>query len=299
MTLASSSVAPLLLRRVLRPSAASSLVSSSLYHVPSSIDSNSALPTTAHAFYRGKSSSFLSSTIASPPSFQFSHHSTSSPQLQQQRRSFSSTALDTSDVGLTDDQREIQSMCLRYAADVLGPRMQEWDRNETFPVEELRELAQLGFGAIYAGEKYGGSGLNREDAAIIFEALSRGCVSTTAYLSIHNMVAWMIDTFGNEEQRQEFVPDLASMQNLASYCLTEPGSGSDAAAMRTRAVRTGDEYVLNGSKAFISGAGDTDIYLIMARTGDQGPKGVSAFSESHTHTHTHTKGGGGGGGGGG
>lgn len=157
------------------------------------------------------------------------------------------------------------------------PRASEWDSKEIFPVDELRQLAGLGFGGIYAREEHGGSGLSRVDAAIIFEALSRGCTSTTAYLSIHNMVAWMIDTFGTSEQRARWVPELTSMAKLGSYCLTEPTCGSDAAALRTRAVLSGGDYVLDGEKAFISGAGETDVYIVMARTGDAGAKGISCF----------------------
>lgn len=168
-------------------------------------------------------------------------------------------------------------MCRTFAAKELSPNMQLWDKDETFPVETLKQLAGMGLGAIYTREDVGGTGLSREDASIIFEALSEGCVATTAYLSIHNMVAWMLDTFGSDEQRKRLVPSLATMDRFASYCLTEPNSGSDSSSLSTKAVKKGDTYVLNGSKAFISGAGHSDVYLIMARTGDQGPKGVSCF----------------------
>ncbi|MEQ2238430.1 Isobutyryl-CoA dehydrogenase, mitochondrial [Ilyodon furcidens] len=141
----------------------------------------------------------------------------------------------------------------------------------------MRKAAQLGFGGIYVRPEVGGSGLSRLDTSIIFEALSTGCVSTTAYISIHNMCAWMIDTFGNDEQRKRFCPDLCSMEKFASYCLTEPGSGSDAASLLTSAQRKGDHYILNGSKAFISGGGDTDVYVVMCRTGSKGPKGISCL----------------------
>lgn len=155
--------------------------------------------------------------------------------------------------------------------------MQEWDEKEIFPIPSLKKAAALGFGAIYCQGEHGGTGLSREDASIIFEALSEGCVSTTAYLSIHNMVAWMIDTFGSTTQKEKYITPLASMDLLGSYCLTEPNSGSDSSSLRTKAEKKGDEYILNGSKAFISGAGSTDLYLIMARTGQQGPKGISCF----------------------
>ncbi|XP_075029086.1 vacuolar protein sorting-associated protein 26B isoform X2 [Calonectris borealis] len=148
---------------------------------------------------------------------------------------------------------------------------------EIFPVETMRKAAQLGFGGIYVKPDVGGSGLSRLDTSIIFEALSTGCTSTTAYMSIHNMCVWMIDTFGNEEQRRRFCPSLCSMEKFASYCLTEPGSGSDAASLLTSAQRKGDTYVLNGSKAFISGGGDTDVYVVMCRTGGPGPKGISCL----------------------
>jgi alkylation response protein AidB-like acyl-CoA dehydrogenase len=153
----------------------------------------------------------------------------------------------------------------------------KWDEEKIFPTDVLRELAQLGFAGVYVGEEYGGSGLSRLEAALVFEALSAGCTSTAAYLTIHNMASWMIDSFGNENQRAKFLPPLMRMDMMASYCLTEPGSGSDAAAMRSRAQRDGDHYVLNGSKAFISGAGYSDLYVAMVRTGDAGAGGVSCF----------------------
>uniref|UniRef100_A0A8C6ZJC2 Isobutyryl-CoA dehydrogenase, mitochondrial n=1 Tax=Nothoprocta perdicaria TaxID=30464 RepID=A0A8C6ZJC2_NOTPE len=177
--------------------------------------------------------------------------------------------------GLTEEQKEFQKVAFDFAAKELAPHMAEWDEKEIFPVEAMRKAAQLGFGGIYVKPDVGGSGLSRLDTSIIFEALSTGCASTTAYLSIHNMCAWMIDTFGNEEQRQKFCPSLCSMEKLASYCLTEPGSGSDAASLLTTAKRKGDTYVLNGSKAFISGGGDTDVYVVMCRTGGPGPRGIS------------------------
>ncbi|PWA22070.1 hypothetical protein CCH79_00010336 [Gambusia affinis] len=179
--------------------------------------------------------------------------------------------------GLTDEQKEFQKVAFDFAANEMAPHMAEWDQKEVFPVETMRKAAQLGFGGIYTRPEVGGSGLSRLDTSIIFEALSTGCVSTTAYISIHNMCAWMIDTFGNDQQRERFCPDLCSMEKFASYCLTEPGSGSDAASLLTSAQRKGDHYVLNGSKAFISGGGDTDVYVVMCRTGGKGPKGISCL----------------------
>lgn len=179
--------------------------------------------------------------------------------------------------GLTDEQKEFQKVAFDFAANEMAPHMAEWDQKEIFPVETMRKAAQLGFGGIYVQPDVGGSGLSRLDTSIIFEALSTGCVSTTAYISIHNMCAWMIDSYGNKEQREKFCPDLCSMEKFASYCLTEPGSGSDAASLLTSAQRKGDHYILNGSKAFISGGGDTDVYVVMCRTGGKGPKGISCL----------------------
>ncbi|MCJ8739960.1 hypothetical protein PDJAM_G00053360 [Pangasius djambal] len=182
-----------------------------------------------------------------------------------------------SSVGLTDEQKEFQKVAFDFAANEMAPHMAQWDEKEIFPVETMRKAAQLGFGGIYVQPDVGGSGLSRLDTSIIFEALSTGCASTTAYISIHNMCAWMIDTFGNDEQREKYCPDLCSMEKFASYCLTEPGSGSDAASLLTSAKLQGDHYVLNGSKAFISGGGDTDVYVVMCRTGGKGPKGISCL----------------------
>ncbi len=178
---------------------------------------------------------------------------------------------------LDEQQRAIQDMAAQFAADKLGPHAAEWDRTSHFPVDVMREAAGLGFAGIYVREDVGGSALTRLDAALIFEALSRGCTSTASFISIHNMASWMIDTYGTEEQRQKYLPDLTSMKKIASYCLTEPGSGSDAASLRTKAVTEGDEYVLNGGKAFISGAGVSDIYVCMVRTGGEGAKGISCL----------------------
>ncbi len=178
---------------------------------------------------------------------------------------------------LTDDQRAIWETARRFADEALAPNAARWDEEKHFPVTELRAAAALGFAAIYVKEDVGGSALSRLDAALIFEALSMGCTATAAFLSIHNMASWMIDRFGNEEQRQEWLPRLTTMELIASYCLTEPGSGSDAAALKTRAARDGDHYVLNGSKAFISGAPVSDVYLTMVRTGEDGSKGISCL----------------------
>jgi alkylation response protein AidB-like acyl-CoA dehydrogenase len=178
---------------------------------------------------------------------------------------------------LTEEQRAIQDMALDFAMAEMAPHAMRWDAEKIFPTDVLRELAKLGFAGVYVREEYGGSGLSRLEAALVFEALSAGCTSTAAFLTIHNMASWMIDSFGNESQRAKFVPPLMQMDLMASYCLTEPGSGSDAAAMRSRAQRDGDHYVLNGSKAFISGAGYSDLYVAMVRTGDECAGGVSCF----------------------
>ena len=178
---------------------------------------------------------------------------------------------------LNEEQVMIQDMAKRFAGDRLAPFTSEWDAESHFPVETIKATAELGFAGIYVGEDVGGSALGRLDAALIFEQLSYGDVSSAAFISIHNMASWMIDRFGNDEQRKTWLPKLTSMELVASYCLTEPGSGSDAAAMKTTAVRDGDEYVLNGSKQFISGAGVNDVYVLMAKTSDDGARGVSAF----------------------
>jgi len=182
------------------------------------------------------------------------------------------------DFDLTEDQRAFQATARQFARERMAPSAREWDENEIFPVTELREAAALGFGGIYVKDDVGGSALSRLDATIIFEELAQGCTSTAAYISIHNMVGWMIDAFGNEAQREKFLPRLCTMEHFASYCLTEPDAGSDAASLKTRAVRDGDAYVLNGSKAFISGGGRSDLYLCMARTGGPGPKGISCIA---------------------
>jgi alkylation response protein AidB-like acyl-CoA dehydrogenase len=181
------------------------------------------------------------------------------------------------DFMLSDDQRAFQVTARQFARDEMMPFARDWDENEIFPVDTLRQAAALGFGGIYVKEDVGGSGLSRLDATIIFEELAQGCTSTAAYISIHNMAAWMIDAFGSDEQRRKFLPKLCSMEHFASYCLTEPGAGSDAANLSTRAQREGDHFVINGAKAFISGGGISDIYVCMVRTGDAGPKGISCL----------------------
>ncbi len=179
---------------------------------------------------------------------------------------------------LTEDQRLIQDTARQFAFDRLRPNAAKWDRGHIFPRETIREAAALGFAGIYVQEDVGGSALGRLDAALVFEQLARGCVATSAFISIHNMASWMVDRFGNEEQRQRWLPKLTAMDLMASYCLTEPGSGSDAAALRTTARKDGNShYVLNGTKAFISGAPENDIYVCMVRTGEAGAKGISTF----------------------
>jgi alkylation response protein AidB-like acyl-CoA dehydrogenase len=178
---------------------------------------------------------------------------------------------------LTEEQRAIQETARAFAEREFRPNAARWDEECIFPVDALRAAAALGFAGIYVGEEVGGSGLGRLEAALIFEELAAGCVSTAAYLSIHNMVAWMIDRFGNEAQRRRFLPKLISMEHFASYCLTEPGAGSDAAALKARARRDGDHYVIDGAKAFISGGGSSDVYVAMLRTGGEGPKGISTI----------------------
>ncbi|HXQ46937.1 MAG TPA: acyl-CoA dehydrogenase family protein [Caulobacteraceae bacterium] len=181
------------------------------------------------------------------------------------------------DFALSDDQRAIEDAARTFAAAEFAPHSAEWDEAEVFPVDAMRAAAALGFAAIVIDPEMGGAGLGRLDAAIIFEALAHGDVSTAAFLSIHNMASWMIDRFGEAPLRRRYLPRLATMQLIASYCLTEPGSGSDAAALRTTARRDGDDYVLSGAKAFISGAGVSDLYVVMVRTGEDGPRGVSAL----------------------
>lgn len=182
------------------------------------------------------------------------------------------------DFSLSDDQKAFQEAARAFADGEMAPHAEDWDRACNFPVETLRAAAELGFGGIYVRDDVGGSGLGRLDAAVIFEELAKGCTSTAAYISIHNMAAWMIDRFGSDAVRQQFLPRLTTMEHFASYCLTEPGSGSDAASLSTKAVRDGDHYILNGQKAFISGGGAADVYVCMVRTGDAGPRGISCIA---------------------
>jgi alkylation response protein AidB-like acyl-CoA dehydrogenase len=181
------------------------------------------------------------------------------------------------DFEFSDEQRAFAETAQAFAREEWLPQAPGWDERGEFPVAALRRAAELGFAGIYVGEEFGGSGLGRVDATIIFEELAAACVSTAAFLTVHNMAAWMIDRFGSRGQRAQFLPKLMTMAHLASYCLTEPGSGSDAAALATRAVRDGDDYVLNGTKAFISGGSVSDVYVTMVRTGGAGPKGISCL----------------------
>lgn len=178
---------------------------------------------------------------------------------------------------LTEEQLAFRTLAQDFADQEMAPQAARWDEERVFPVETLRKAAALGFGGIYVRDDVGGSGLSRRDAVLIFEALASGCTSTAAYISIHNMAAWMIDSFGDAAQRQRWLPDLAAMRRFASYCLTEPDAGSDAAGLKTRAERHGDDYVLNGAKAFISGATTSDVYVCMVRTGAPGAKGISTL----------------------
>ena len=181
------------------------------------------------------------------------------------------------DFELSEQQRAIKDTARAFAHGEMMPLARQWDEEEVFPADTLRQAAALGFGGIYVSADLGGSALSRLDAALIFEELAQGCPSTAAYISIHNMVAWMIDAYGAGELRERLLPDLCSMAKFASYCLTEPDSGSDAASLKTRAVRENDHYVLDGNKAFISGGGRSDVYIVMARTGESGPRGISCF----------------------
>jgi alkylation response protein AidB-like acyl-CoA dehydrogenase len=178
---------------------------------------------------------------------------------------------------LTDEQREIQELARRFTADRITPFAGEWDEKHIFPRDTIREAAELGFAAIYVSEESGGIALGRLEAALIMEAMAYGCPSTSAFISIHNMASWMIDRFGDTDVKGRYLPDLVTMERMASYCLTEPGSGSDAAALKTRAVLDGDHYVVSGSKQFISGGGENEVYVTMVRTGEDGPKGISCL----------------------
>lgn len=178
---------------------------------------------------------------------------------------------------LSEDQVAIQDMARKFTADAITPFAAEWDEKSHYPVDVWKAAGQLGFGAIYVSEESGGTGLGRLEAALIMEAMAYGCPSTSAFVSIHNMASWMIDCFGSAELKARFLPELVTMEKIASYCLTEPGSGSDAAALKTTARLDGDHYVLNGTKQFISGAGYNDVYVVMVRTGDNGAKGISCL----------------------
>ncbi len=181
------------------------------------------------------------------------------------------------DFELSEEERAFQATARTFAREQMMPYAREWDEAEIFPVPALRKAAELGFGGIYVKDDVGGSALSRLDAALIFEELAQGCTSTAAYISIHNMAAWMIDAFGSAELRKRYLPTLCTMEHFASYCLTEPGAGSDAASLATRARRDGEHYVIDGAKAFISGGGVSDVYLVMARTGESGPRGISCI----------------------
>ncbi len=178
---------------------------------------------------------------------------------------------------VTEEQASLVEMVAHFAAESLAPNAAEWDETHHFPIDVLEQAGALGMGGIYTREEFGGSGLSRADSVLIFEALAAGDPTIAAYISIHNMVTWMVDTYGSLEQRAEWIPRLVSMKTLGSYCLTEPGVGSDAAALTTRAVRDGDDYVINGVKQFISGAGAAGLYIVLARTADTGSHGISAF----------------------
>ena len=178
---------------------------------------------------------------------------------------------------LTDEQCAIQEMARRFTADAITPHAANWDEAHHFPRDVVKAAAELGFGAIYVAEESGGIGLGRLEAALIVEAMAYGCPSTSAFISIHNMAAWMIDRFGSSELKTRYLPGMVTCDQLGSYCLTEPSSGSDAAALKTRAVRDGDIYVVSGSKAFISGGGENEVYVTMVRTGEEGPKGISCL----------------------
>jgi len=180
-------------------------------------------------------------------------------------------------LGLDSEQQAIQSVAYDFALKEMRPHRRDWDQNEVFPIQCMRKAAGLGFAGIYVSAEDGGSGLTRLNASLIFEALAQGCTSTAAYISIHNMCTWMVSEFGNQSQREKFLPPLLSMDRFASYCLTEPDFGSDAGNIKTSAVKEGDYYVVNGSKAFISGSQEGNILLLMCRTGANGPKGISCL----------------------
>ncbi len=178
---------------------------------------------------------------------------------------------------LTEDQIAIQDMAQRFTADNITPHAGEWDENHIFPRDVIKQAAELGFAGIYVSEESGGIGLGRLEAALIMEAMAYGCPSTSAFISIHNMASWMIDSFGSEVVKEKYLADLIGMEKMGSYCLTEPSSGSDAAALKATAVRDGDHYIVNGTKQFISGGGENEVYVTMVRTGEDGPKGISCL----------------------
>ncbi|MEH6662715.1 MAG: acyl-CoA dehydrogenase family protein [Parasphingorhabdus sp.] len=178
---------------------------------------------------------------------------------------------------LTEDQLAIQEMAQKFTADAITPHAAEWDEKHIFPRDTIKQAADLGFGGIYVSEESGGIGLGRLESAIIMEAMAYGCPSTSAFISIHNMASWMIDTFGSQAVKDKYLPDLVPMEKISSYCLTEAGAGSDAASLKTKAVRDGDDYIVNGSKQFISGGGENEIYVTMTRTSDDGAKGVTCL----------------------
>ncbi len=181
------------------------------------------------------------------------------------------------DFNLSEDQLAFADMAERFAAQEMAPFAAKWDQEHIFPKETIQKAGELGFCALYTPEEAGGLGLSRLDSSIIFEQLAKGCTATTAMLTIHNMATWMVASFGTQTAKDTYCPELVTGEKLASYCLTEPGSGSDAASLKTKAVRDGDDYLITGSKMFISGAGSTDVLVVMARTGQDGPKGISAF----------------------
>jgi alkylation response protein AidB-like acyl-CoA dehydrogenase len=183
----------------------------------------------------------------------------------------------TSQFDLTEDQRAIQDMARKFTADAITPHAAEWDEHHIFPRDVVKAAADLGFGGIYVSEQGGGIGLGRLESALIMEAMAYGCPSTSAFISIHNMAAWMVDRYGDRPVKDCYLAQMVAGDLLASYCLTEPSSGSDAASLRTRAVRDGDDYIVTGSKAFISGGGENDLYVTMVRTGEDGPKGISCL----------------------
>jgi alkylation response protein AidB-like acyl-CoA dehydrogenase len=183
----------------------------------------------------------------------------------------------TNQFDLTDEQRQIQEMAQQFTADAITPHAAEWDEKHIFPRDTIRAAAELGFGSIYVAEESGGIGLGRLEAALIMEAIAYGCPSTSAFISIHNMASWMIDRFGSQAVKDKYLPSMVTMERIGSYCLTEPGSGSDAAALKTRAVKEGDHYVVTGTKQFISGGGENEVYVCMVRTGVDGPKGISCL----------------------